>query len=129
MTCKDLIELLKDVPPETRVGMWPEGSGFDEWSNVTGITRRLHGYVLLLNNDDGMCDEEDDAETCTNVKCETSANLSGCKIIAVNDEIWGLKEKCLDVDDPKVGQILYKLCSLMQENMIGLTKENDYAEN
>lgn len=46
----------------------------------------------------------------------------GDKIISINDEIWRLKEKCLDVDDPKVGQILYQLCSLLQEVVISATK-------
>lgn len=36
-------------------------------------------------------------------------------ICAITDEIWKLKEKCFDVEDEKVGQILYALCSILQQ--------------
>ena len=51
-----------------------------------------------------------------------SIMTDGDKIITVNDELWKIKEKCLDIDDPKVGQILYQLCRILQDAIVGTTK-------
>lgn len=49
---------------------------------------------------------------------------------ALNDEIWNLKEKCFDLSDARIGNILYRLCSLSQEIINELPiSENVKEEN
>lgn len=36
-------------------------------------------------------------------------------IVTINDEIWKLKERCLDVEDQTAGQILYQLCQIVEK--------------
>lgn len=43
----------------------------------------------------------------------------------LNDELWDLKAKSLDVQDIKAAIILSRLCSIVQEILIYIPKEND----
>lgn len=60
MTCKQLIDILKDFPPEACVGMWSLAS--DRWSNVTTVTSRFDGYGYFPILMDDYEEDEDDAE-------------------------------------------------------------------
>ena len=57
----------------------------------------------------------DDGELITRIKTRDD-------IVRINDEIWKLKEKCFDVKDEHVGQILYRLCQMVQEITVALSK-------
>lgn len=57
----------------------------------------------------------DDGEFITRIKNRND-------IVRINDEIWKLKEECLDLADPSVGQILYRLCQMVQEITVALSK-------
>lgn len=61
ITCKELIDILKDFPPEAYVGIWQLGTS-DKWSNVTTVTSRFDGYGYFPILMDDYEEDEDDAE-------------------------------------------------------------------
>ncbi len=44
----------------------------------------------------------------------------------LNDELWELKAKCYNVEDEKTGIVLSRLCSIMQEFLSYIPKEDNY---
>ena len=43
----------------------------------------------------------------------------------LNDELWQLKAKCYNVEDEKTGIVLSRLCSMMQEFLSYIPKEDN----
>lgn len=111
ITCKELIDILKDFPPEACVGMWSLAS--DRWSNITTVTARFDGYGYFpILTDDDVCDEEDKD---TNVE----------RYQAVHDELWKLKTQALNFNDEETGIVVSRLCSIMQEILADIAKERN----
>ena len=47
------------------------------------------------------------------------------KWLILDNELWKLKAKCYDVEDEKTGIVLSRLCSMMQEFLSYIPKEDN----
>lgn len=48
--------------------------------------------------------------------------------LILDNELWQLKAKCYDVEDEKTGIVLFRLCSIMQEFLSYIPKEENYDQ-
>ena len=48
--------------------------------------------------------------------------------LILDNELWQLKAKCYDVEDEKTGIALSRLCSMMQEFLSYIPKEENYDQ-